>query len=313
MKFETFDFRVTQLGYVKVAVENITDPVFRPDGRNAAAVTVLQTQAATAKADLLVKFDALNTARAALDTSRKAGHDACVAVYACMKSCYRSDATALPAIKRLPKSGSTAAQTLNRMTAIAQRWAQLPAVPGTSDPFIVGALTKAGFDALLADLQAKWNAYQTADGQFRSQQDAFGQKSGEIGAFVTAALTQGRALYKPGTPQRGYIDAIPTEPAQQEPAQAIISLAESQSAGSAHLQFDATRATSFQVWRKGPADAQFALAEEVLRPGPEQPGEYFKSGLAGGQHLFQIVGVNSQGEGPASEPATLAVAQAQTA
>ena len=97
------------------------------------------------------------------------------------------------------------------------------------------------------------------------------------------------------------------------PEQAQISAAESPAAGSVHLRFDAPGATSFQVWHKGPGGAQFAQVDEVLRPGPGQPAEYFKSGLAGGSHQYEIVGGNSRGEGPASEPVAVSVAAAAAA
>ena len=82
----------------------------------------------------------------------------------------------------------------------------------------------------------------------------------------------------------------------------------SQAEGAVRLEFDADHATSFQVWHKGPGEAQFAQVGDSIRP-----GNYTAFGLAAGQHEYQIVGVNSRGESPASEPASLSVAQAAAA
>jgi hypothetical protein len=87
------------------------------------------------------------------------------------------------------------------------------------------------------------------------------------------------------------------------PAQAVITQAESPDAGEVHLEFTADHATSFQVWHKGPGEAQFVLVAEPLLP-----GEYDTAGLPVGAHEYQIVGVNSCGEGPASLPSTVNVA-----
>ena len=69
------------------------------------------------------------------------------------------------------------------------------------------------------------------------------------------------------------------------------------------LKFDATHATSFQVWLKAPGEAQFVLVGDSIRP-----GSFSASGLAAGNHEYQIVGVNSRGEGPASATASVSVA-----
>ena len=126
--------------------------------------------------------------------------------------------------------------------------------------------------------------------------------------FITAALVQGRAQFAPGTPERALIEAVPTEPSTQRPGQAQFSVSESQAEGAVRLEFDADRATSFQVWHKGPGEAQFAQVGDSIRP-----GNYTAFGLAAGQHDYKIVGVNSRGEGAASEPVSMSVAQAAAA
>ena len=126
--------------------------------------------------------------------------------------------------------------------------------------------------------------------------------------FISAALTQGRAQYPAGTPERALLEAVPTHPSTQKPGPATFSLSESKTEGAVHLQFDADSATSFQVWHKGPGEAQFAQAGDSLRP-----GDYVTFGLSAGPHEYKVVGVNSRGEGPASEVVSIRVAVAAVA
>ncbi len=302
MTTETFDFHVTQCDYVKLAMVKITSPVFRPDAKTVAQVTTLLGEADTARVAILAKVTDLNLARGDMETAHEKGHQACVASYACMKSCYRNDHKTLSAIRRVVKTDQTVSETLARMEQLIQVWSKLPSVPGTSDPFVVGDLTYLGFVDLRDVLRVKVAAFNTADGDFSSQQDAFREFDQKLASFVTAALVQGRNIYKAGTPQRGYIDAIPTEPSTQAPNQAVITVAESVEPGEVHLEFTADHATSFQVWHKGPGEAVFVLVAETLLP-----GEYDTAGLAAGAHEYQIVGVNSRGEGPVSLPSTVEV------
>jgi hypothetical protein len=88
--------------------------------------------------------------------------------------------------------------------------------------------------------------------------------------------------------------------------QQILSLVESKNLD-VRLEFAAERATSFQVWHKGPGEAQFTKADEVL------DGVYVKTGLPEGEHDYQVVGVNSRGEGEASAPVSLGVGEAVAA
>ncbi len=68
------------------------------------------------------------------------------------------------------------------------------------------------------------------------------------------------------------------------------------------LEFTAAHATSFTIWHKGPGEAIFSQVGEspVL-------GLYEVTGLAAGEHLYEVVGRNSRGDGLASAPATVPV------
>jgi hypothetical protein len=142
----------------------------------------------------------------------------------------------------------------------------------------------------------------------RAAQVALRERDGELSDLVTAALVQGRSIYKEGTTERAYIEAIPSEPSSQAPAQAVITEIESVTPGTVHLEFTADHATSFSVWHKGPGGAQFVKVGETLLP-----GEFVASGLAAGEHAYQAVGQNSRGDGPASEPGVVNVDAAAVA
>ncbi|HMJ05822.1 MAG TPA: fibronectin type III domain-containing protein [Chthoniobacterales bacterium] len=99
------------------------------------------------------------------------------------------------------------------------------------------------------------------------------------------------------------IDAIPTEPASDEPNQPVISVSTSPGAGKAHLEFDSAHATSFDVLQKAPGATDFT---KVVDDGLLKT--YDATGLTAGSYQYQVVGRNSLGDSPASDPATITVA-----
>ena len=301
MKFESFSFHVTQLKYVSLAMTHITAPIFRPDGKTPVQVTTMLTDADAAMAAFMDKFDELNVARGQLDGARLAAHGAAVDVYACMKSCYRNNRGELASIRRLPKEDRTAVQTLTRVKGLSRRWATLPP-PFPGGTFQVGTVTLAIFDGLLADLELKISTYNDCSAQFQAQQIALRDMDEDITSFVTAALAQGRASYAEGTMNRAYINAIPVEPSTSLPVQPIINVATSPASGAVRLEFSALHATSFAVWHKGPGEAVFTQVGESLLP-----GVYEAAGLVAGEHLYEVVGRNSRGDGPASAPLAIDV------
>lgn len=307
IKLESFNFRVTQLKYVKVAVDHITNPQFAPDGNTALQIGTLLNDADNQTAAFMDYFDAVNVARGEVEAARVAAHEASVDVYACMKSCYRKNAGVLASVKRLPKEDRTTLQTLVRTKALCRRWAQLPPPPG-GPVFQVGTLTLAGFTTLCTELDTRINAYNDKRSSYQAATATLRELENEIAGLVTAALAQGRAIYKEGTANRAYIDAIPNEPSQQPPAQAEITAIVSLLPGTVELAFTAEHATSFSVWHKGPGESVFVKVGESL-----VPGEFVLDDLPAGEHAFQVVGQNSRGDGPASTPATVNVSAAAVA
>jgi hypothetical protein len=122
----------------------------------------------------------------------------------------------------------------------------------------------------------------------------------ELGDFATAALQQGRAQFRSGT-EREVIDAVPNEPAQQQPAKAEITEATG-GAGTAHLVFGASHATSFDVFQKKAGQPAFTkVADDIIET------TYNATGLLAAEYSFKVVGRNSLGVGPESDVSVVVV------
>jgi hypothetical protein len=295
-----FDFHVTQLRYIKAAVENI--PTFSPDGMDAAAIDAVLTNADSVRQAYIDAKETFDLARGDYREAVNEGHDAAVGVYAAMKSRYRKDRSSLDAINGLPVQDQSADETIKRMEQTSSLWAKLPHIGTPAAEFVAWTgMARTDFDALKTaattkqqDLPEKDQAFQVAEGNLHAT-DA------EIADLVTAALQQGRAQFKSGT-EREVIDAVPNEPAQQPPGQATISQATG-GTGTVHLEFDAPHATSFDVFQKKAADVAFAkVADDII----EHSYGDGKLTIAG-SYNFKVVGRNSLGEGPESTVSTVNV------
>jgi hypothetical protein len=301
-----FNYKLSQLYYVRAAM--VAVPSLLPDSHDVPWVEALIAACKTVRSNYVTTSGALTLAQGARATAHEKLHDACVSAHASMKSCYRKDATCLNALDNVPVQDQSLAETLERGQTLNHCWASLPNPPGWLTPFKVGPLDKTAFDALVSGLESAHKTVTDADQPFQLAEGAFRKQKDVMGDFVNAALQQGRAQFAEGTPERNVLDAIPTAPATQPPGKAQVSLAESPAAGAAHLAFAADHATSFEVWQKGPADAEFKQVADVILP-----GEYTASGLPAGHHQFKLVPLNSRGEGPASDVVTIAVAAAAAA
>jgi len=300
--FETFDFELLQLRYVKAAMVKI--PSFRPDGKTPADAQTIMDNAATVRATFVTADTTRNLAKGELAEAHDKAHLACIQVYPIMKSRYRNDPGSLSAINKLPVDDKTVPQTITRMEAIKSLWGLLPNPPGSATAFKAwDTMDQAAFDALLAPLKTQAEGIVPVDDDYELAQ---GNLHGAINAmedFVTASLIQGRAQFPDGTTEREVIDAIPMEPAQQPPDQAVISAATSPAAGAVHLAFSAPGGTTFDVLHKGPGDADFTIvANDTIER------EYDATGLAAGSHDYKVIPRNSRGPGPESAVSTIVVA-----
>lgn len=298
---EKYTFVLTRLRYLSAAATII--PGFKPDAKSAVYCEDQVRLVEEAFVDLFRICDTANTSHGAMTVSCAGTHDACVAVYACMKSLYRKDVESSAAIRRLPTQDQSPGRTLARGKELDALWGTLPNVPGTSGPMVVGDLTAASFGAMVLDLDGKILAAKLDASQYSGALAEFHEKLDDWNDFVGAGREQGQALYKEGTGERAVIHRIPVGPSTQRPEQAEITQAESPAAGAAELAFDARHATSFQVWHKGPGEPAFKQVADVLLP-----GEYAAAGLPGGAHEYYVEGVNSRGTGEASATVTILVA-----
>jgi hypothetical protein len=299
--FKAVDFEILQGRYVKAAMDEIAS--FRPEGKTPANVQTLIDAVVTAQSTFLTKSATLDLARGELQEKIDALHVACVQVYPIMKAVYRTDPGSLQAINRLPVADRSQRDTTIRGEAMAALWAQLPNPPGSANPFeAYPGMSLAAFNAILATAKTHQTGFAAVDQDYQVAQGDLHEQAEVLEDFVTTALIIGRAQFLPGTPEREVIDAIPTEPAQQPPDQAVISAATSPAPGTVHLEFDAERATEFDVLEKGPGDPDFTVvADDIIAR------EYDASGQAAGSYEYKVIGRNSQGPGPESAVSTIAV------
>jgi hypothetical protein len=183
-------------------------PQFCPDGKSVADLAARLEAADVLRSKFFADQIALNQARGKFEAALERGHGAAVAVYATLGSCYREDANALEAIKALPTKDRSPAETLSRMEAISKLWERLPNAAGMSGPVTVGAMDRAGFAALAAEVRALQSALVEAEQQFKVTAVAFNQEAAAMAGFVSAALIQGRALFPSGSTARHALDGI---------------------------------------------------------------------------------------------------------
>ena len=255
--FDIFNFVVLQGRYVKAAMDEL--PSFRPDEKTPAQAQALIDAANGSRTAFVNAEQTKNLATGELKESADSLHLACIQVYPIMKSRYRTDPGSLSAINKLPVDDRTIVDTIGRGESISILWGKLPFPPGSAAVFKAwDTMDKAAFDALLAVPQQLQNGVAGVGGisgivqDYENAQGDLHVKIDALEDFVGNALIQGRAQFTVGTNAREVIDAIPTEPSQQPPDQAVISAATSPAGGQVHLAFDAPHATSFEILHKGP-------------------------------------------------------------
>lgn len=299
--FDGFNFAHLQMRYIKLGMDLLA--TYRPDGRTPAQVQTDITDGIAVRDDFQTKISLRNLANGELEEAITAGHTLCVQVYPIMQSRYRKDHGSTKAIDRLPVDDRTPAETRDRMKAISALWASLPNPPDSLTPFKAwDTMGRTEFDDALAliitnegILLATEQPYELAQGRLHKVQAGWED-------FITAALAQGRGQFLDGTPEREVIDAIPTAPAQQPPAKAVITSATSPAAGQAALVYEAERGTSFDVFRKGPGDADFIKVGDDLIV-----KTLTLTGLVAGNHEFKVLPRNSRGTGPESDVSLVSV------
>lgn len=297
-----YDFHLLQLRYIREAMNDYAN--YRPDDWTVAMVDALIASARTVRTAFLNAKTDYDLAMGGRNSACTNLHDACVSVFAILKTRFRKDPASSEVILKLPVDDRTPSDTLSRGQQISILWGKLPNPPGSSTPFKAwDTMDKAAFDALVSALDTKLDTFTDETDDYEEAQGNLHQKDDEMVDFIGAALTQGRNQFTEGTPQREVIDKIPTAPSTQTPLKAVISVATSPGAGAVHLEFDATHATSYDVLHKGPGESTFTrVADDIIQT------SYNATGLVAGAHAYQVVGRNSRGDGPASEVSTVNVA-----
>jgi len=301
--FGEYDFHLLQIQYLKAAMDQVA--AFRPQNMTPAQMQTEYDNGVTTRTNFQTKAAARNLARGEMYEKQADGHQAAIGVYAVMKSRYRKDQGSAEAIGKLPTQDQTVDDSITRMEAMSTLWGQLPNDPfsNPAGPFVAWAgMDKAAFDAKLTTLKTNQAAFVTADEGYEKSQGDLHAKDSFMADLAVAALAEGRGQFAEGTPEREVIDSIPTEPAQQAPAQAVISVATSPAAGQVHLEYDATRATSFTVLQKAPGAPAFVIvADDVIAK------VYDANALAPGSYDYKVTGHNSKGDGPESAVSNVAV------
>ncbi len=301
-----FDFHLLQIQSIKAAMDQL--PTYQPLAKTPAQMQTEYDNALAVRADYLTKLRGLSLARGELHEKTEEAHQVAIGVYGVMKSRYRKDPGSLEAINGLPTQDQTFEQTRVRMDDMSSLWSQLPDDPYADPPGPMVAwpgMDQTAFDATRDTMVTAHSNFVTTNGAFEKAEGDLHAKDAQLGNLAVDSLAEGRGQFAEGTPEREVIDAIPTEPAQQPPDQAVIGVATSPGVGQAHLEFSANHATSYDVFQRLAGEPDFVLvADDIIET------SYDASDLPAGTYEFQVIGQNSRGNGPPSAVATIEVAGA---
>jgi hypothetical protein len=266
---EMYDFTILQVRYIKSAMDEIA--TYRPDYKTPSDVTAMLPSPDTVRSDYVTKKMLASGTRDAVQEQ----------------------------LNRLITRDETFAQCVTRGDQTSALWGTLPQVGTPPAAFSIrrseGDLTKAQFDTLLTNARTADVALPPADQDFQHAEGDLHVKHHNLEDFVTAALAQGRSQFAEGTAEREVINAIPAEPAQNIPGQAVISSAVLVDGTHAKLIFDAPNATSFDVLYQSPAEEPYhVVAEDIIE-------REFIADVVTGENNFKVVGRNSRGNGPESD------------
>ena len=304
------DFAVTQMAYVKAAMDQIA--AFRPDGETPALVLARLNSATPVRSAYVTQKEAVGAARALRHATIDAVHDGAVDFAAQGRSRFRKNPQLAERFAALPVQDQTFQETLVRADTSVALWGHLPLVGTPPAAFTVGqgtgALPLAGFTALLAAARAADGAMPAADEAAQAAEADVHVKLAEFGDFVTAALEQGRSQFAAGSPEREIIDAVPLvnstggggsppppPPPPVAPAAAVLGGVTVGNDGLARLSgLSAVGAVSFTVELQGPGEAAFSAVATGQTSG------FDFATLPAGDYLVRIFGVNAVGPGPAS-------------
>lgn len=299
-----FYFNRTRLRYIKNAVAIIA--TFRPDGKDGTYVQSLITGLDAKNSTFVAADQTLGLARGEFYERVGEGHKLCVKVYPIMKSRFRDDEGSIAAIRRLPTDDKSPDETKARMEDLSVLWTKLPLLPNPPGAPVAfeawPGMPQGVFEAARVAIGTEDGLVSAAQAPYELAQGELNKAISGADVFGTQATIQGRAQFDPGTPERDVIDRIPTAQAGQAPGKGVITSATSPAAGVIGLAFDAPHGTSWDVLLKAPGQPDYTVA---VNDTIEQTATI--TGLAAGTYSIEVRGRNSRGEGPVSDPSSVAV------
>lgn len=298
---EMYDFTVVQVRYIKAAMDQIAS--FHPDGLTTSAVAALTPNPDPIRANYITKKDAAGTARDARNNGATGVHDVCIDFLAQATSVYRKNPAVSEQLGRVMRDDKTFSQCMTRGDQSSAVWANLPQVGSPLAAFVVlrdgSNVSKATFDGLITTARAADVALPGLDQAFQKAEADLHVKHHDLDDFVSAALMQGRSAYSEGTGEREIIDAIPTVPFTHVPDKAVIT-SMTFVGGGLVVAFDAPHATTFRLLGKTPGQPDYSVlvddtVEKSFTLSVDSHGDWF----------FKAIGINSRGEGPESDEASV--------
>lgn len=245
---------------------------------------------------LSVAFDAAHANRVA---AFNLYHTTTVALLGMTKTHFRKDPAATAQLKPLRARGQNEQDILDEGDLFAKVWEQLDAtyIPDTGWPL-------AAFQAAGADCLTKQDAENTAGVVWNNEVKNTDVMAADVQDTNIAWYADATRKFGPDTAHGQMIrSTVPTtSKAQAVPQVPVIGDALALGGGKVHLDFHVVGASSVRVLDKPPGAATFTTLADTVT------GDSFDgSGLVPGAHLFEIVGVNSAGDGPVSADIALAV------
>ena len=257
-------------------------------------------QALRTQADLSdTREVAYNAASANRVAAFDAYHDATVTLLGMSRTHYRKNPAALSQLRDLHARGQNEQGILDEGAAFARVWEQLDATYVPDTGWTLVAFKAAGANCL------------TMQDAERNANVAWNDESKNTDVMAIAVQDTNMAWYADATKKFGPETAhgqmirstVPTtSKAQALPQKPVIGEALALGGGKVHLDFQVSGAGHVRVLHEGPGETTFTVMNDNVT------GNTFDaSGLAAGTHHFELVGVNSAGEGPVSNDVALVV------
>ena len=258
-----------------------------------------------------------NTAQETLDSARNGRDTSCAGVLdICTRGCrvisgslaagdpMRKDVRDVTGLKGRSQQGTLekARRLISLWQAVdARRAAQFPALPG----LLVGTTEVGSFQSMQANhaqiLQNVENKRSVLSQKKSQLRGTVKRVDGNNKRWFQAWLGQ----FAAGTPERQALSLISTETRPLLPGKGVFLEFAVLTEQQVRLTFGAARAAEFKLLHRGPGETAFSVLAEDLTA-----KTYIHVDAAVGAHTYQVVPANAHGEGAASLPLEVDVAEA---